>query len=505
MPGIHTNDCEKHLKTMWASQGAFANALEKISVFHSTGFRGIINCEIEFRYPVSVICGRNGTGKTTTLALAALGYHNNTTFTPHGFGRKYYTFTDFFHRGPHDADYTGVVIEWGYRQRQPLKIQKRSSKWMHYDRRPSKAVQYIATSRVIPAIERQVLKNHFRWDHAGTRKNALQSDYLNYLSRILGHQYTQAEEFGDASHHIRTCHRLGGYSSFNMGAGEDVLIELLGAIQTLPDNSLCIIEEIELGLHPEALRNLAKILLEISEKRRIQLIISTHSRDFLDSVPREARILLRRSGPELIPFYGPTTRFAMGEMGAEREKELIVYCEDIVAKIMIETALDADKRNRVEIVPIGSESSFAAMAKFHFADYAKRPCLFYWDGDMTEQTAEAAKKKLSDADRNLFHYAFLPAKLVPEKYLLTVLSEDCVDLAQRLNISNSNQVKEILESAKTIPDPHDIPHHIAQKVSLDEMTVRNAMVNSVKMLKSSDFQSISDNIQSILDGEKDGI
>src|ERR1700730_601810 len=58
--------------------------------------RGLTNLKLHFRYPITAISGRNGTGKSTILACVACGFHN----TAAGFktlNRKtpYYTFSDF--------------------------------------------------------------------------------------------------------------------------------------------------------------------------------------------------------------------------------------------------------------------------------------------------------------------------------------------------------------------------------------------------------------------------
>ena len=66
-----------------------------------------------------------------------------------------------------------------------------------------------------------------------------------------------------------------------MGAGEDAIIELLSYIQKMPKGSLCIIEEIELGIHPEALAALAEVIQEIAEKKEIhiQVLLLTACQD----------------------------------------------------------------------------------------------------------------------------------------------------------------------------------------------------------------------------------
>lgn len=498
MPGIHPNDCEKKLKAMWASQGAFANALRKITVFHPTGFRGFTKCEVDFCYPLTVICGKNGVGKSTLLGLTALAYHALKGFTPRGVKRPYYTFNNFFYRGPLDADYTGVTIQWEYRQRAPLKIKKKSKKWMNYEKRPQKAVQYIGTARVTSAMERQVLKSHFK-NTVSISGVGLTLEYLQYLSCILERNYTDAKEIQDAAYKIRTCHQKGKYSSFNMGAGEDVLIELLGTLQSMPNNSLCIIEEIELGLHPSALKNLARVLLEICKAKQIQFVISTHSRDFLDAVPREARILLTRSGSELKALPGPTTRFVMGEMGADRETEMSVYCEDDLAAGIIASALNSSIRSRIDIIPIGSKNAFPAMAEMHFASQARKKCLFYWDGDVKESEIQKNINKIPDAVRKQMQRFVLPGNVAPECYLLAVLLENPTGLAEQLNVEDVGRMHEILEMAQTGQNHHSIPYIIAKEVAESEDNVKNAMIRAAKKLRPDDFRVISENISSILD------
>jgi len=59
--------------------------------------RGLSDLKLQFRYPITAISGKNGTGKSTVLACVACGFHN----TSSGFrslNRRipYYTFSDFF-------------------------------------------------------------------------------------------------------------------------------------------------------------------------------------------------------------------------------------------------------------------------------------------------------------------------------------------------------------------------------------------------------------------------
>ena len=81
-------------------------------------------------------------------------------------------------------------------------------------------------------------------------------------------------------------------SQFHQGAGEDATLDLFKLLQTIPDQSLLIIDEVEASLHPSAQRRLIQYLLKLARIKKIQVILSTHSTHVLDEIPPEGRIML---------------------------------------------------------------------------------------------------------------------------------------------------------------------------------------------------------------------
>ncbi|MDM5117309.1 ATP-binding protein [Aeromonas hydrophila] len=53
--------------------------LREISLRMGT-MRGLTAFELEFTYPITAIAGKNGSGKSTILALACCAYHNDKSF-----------------------------------------------------------------------------------------------------------------------------------------------------------------------------------------------------------------------------------------------------------------------------------------------------------------------------------------------------------------------------------------------------------------------------------------
>ncbi|WP_414515032.1 AAA family ATPase [Nostoc sp. PCC 9305] len=76
-----------------------------------------------------------------------------------------------------------------------------------------------------------------------------------------------------------------------MSDGTLRFIAILTALLTRPEGSQLVIEEIDNGLHPSRAELLVRILREIGQKRKIDILITTHNPALLDAL-----------GPEIVPF-----------------------------------------------------------------------------------------------------------------------------------------------------------------------------------------------------------
>ena len=519
MPGTRLSKTEKDLLQLWKKSGNFPYpVLSEIHIEGNPGLRGIQKLDIKFDYPLTVICGKNGCNKTTILALAALGFHsppghcsiNARRNQKKGQNFNYYTFSDFFYKGLTDPDITGVKITWKYGGgKEPIKIEKSSKRWMHYERRYKRPVHYLGLIRTIPAIEQSVLRSHFKNQNIQRqRKKLLNAEYCQRLSDIMCRTYSSAEVISSSRYSLRT-YQLGNASpsSFNMGAGEDILIDLLYLLQESPEGSLIVIEEIEIGLHPEALIRLAKNLQEIILSKKLQIIVSTHSRYFIDSVPREARLLIQKAGDKHIITKKPTTRLAIGEISGQSEPELKIYCEDSFAALLIEHSLSASVRKRVQVIPVGTKAELPKQAAFHLLAGFGEHILLLWDGDVPKgEVNKWLQKNFNSVENSLYYrvnWDFIPGNEPPEKWVINKL--DCQEghekLAEELK-EDTAIAAQIISSLKALGNSKEISHELSSKANLSEEEATRIQIRVVSKLSSQPLKIIEEMVRIVLEGQK---
>jgi len=467
--------------------------------------RGLKKVTIDFRYPITAIAGRNGSCKTTVLALSACAFHNK----PNGFklsGRKqpYYTFSDFFVQTKEEAALGEIEIgceilhnKWKSKKLGAgwqCRIKKLNGRWNKYDSRVHRTVAFLGVERIVPHSERSVSKSYRGKFQSGT-DHGWEDNVREIVGRILETDYTLFSYRQHSRYRMPVVAKKDQkiYSGFNMGAGEHSLFELFSIINECPNGSLILIDEIELGLHEKAQENLIKELKEVCRKRKFQIICTTHSSRILECLPPEARIFLERTGVEIdiIPEISPA--YATGKLSGRPNVELDILVEDEAAKLILETVLDKELRSRTKILPIGSAAAVMRhlAARYKEANHKKgnivEVCVFL-DGDKSSKKAEqinqftkalenpTEQKESKDwVDKRLL---FIPGSEWPEAWILNPINrEPFYERFERELQMSIVEVDDLLDTALRA-GKHNEFYEAAKSLTLDKTVVASHLVKS---------------------------
>lgn len=503
MPGRRLSHVENRLARFWDNLPAqFPRPfLRQIRIEGGPGLRGIRALAIPFPYPLTVICGRNGVGKSTILGLAAVSakapqgwsvFWGNTRPRTNPNVRLEYSFNDFFHRRRGAPSLDGLILTWvSFIQGNDVEIREtpRNRRWIRVneagrlpqrERKPSREIDFIPMARILPASDLGVVRAAF-----DTEDNAviepLNAASIAALSFIMGRQYTAAETKFKRGLGLANCHSGSDYSGFDMGSGENSVISLLSRLQMIPTGGLVVIEEIELGLHAEAQVRLVEELLNICDRRRLQIICTTHSEVVLDAVPRRARVLIRKNGDEHEALVDVSTRFAVHEMTGQAQPELLAYTEDRLAAAIVQEAIPGAQWPRVKILDVGSNATLARQAVAHLRMAPNIKSVAIFDGDCTEaEVLQWIREERAERDLQP-DWLILPADgLAPEPWMIRelatadYLSEFCraLDCTQAIGLGH-------IQAMAAQRDHHDSGYTLSQRTGLSPDVARRLIVSSI--------------------------
>lgn len=393
---IKRHDLVKHLTDMWSNYYVQNDYLHKVEIVGQQTLRGIRDSGLEYRFPLTVLCGPNSTGKTTFLALSVLAFHDNKSQTLYYSRKGYFDFSYFFGFSEKEKHQAGICIKWTYTNNKTDTITKGQERWMRYiknngdPRRSKRGTEFVGLSRIVPAFEKRGYQKLF----AKIRRHmpiASPQELENYLTQIMAKPYQQPASY--VTTNSAGTHRLNDYkthTSFNAGAGEECLILILDILLSAKESSVIAIEEIEIGLHPATMKLLVDVMLEIIQKRKLQVIITTHSPEFLRVCPKESLVLAERSGEGIIFTHQPNIENAICSLSGSAEADLYIVCEDELAAYIIENLLTKKQRDIVNIKGYGGKNELISKADAIRRATGKK-IMIIWDGDAEDKLLNEAK------------------------------------------------------------------------------------------------------------------
>src|SRR5205085_4011386 len=153
----------------------------------------------------------------------------------------------------------------------------------------------------------------------------------------------------------------------------------------LPENSLLLVEEIENGLHPIAVRRLVEYLIDIADRKRMQILFTTHSDYALAPLPPEAiwaaidgKVQQGRLSIELL-------RVVSGRI----DKRLAIFVEDEFSKTWIEAVLRERLGEHLDEIGVYAVAGDGNAVRIHLGQMSNPAITFhslcFIDGDSRQK------------------------------------------------------------------------------------------------------------------------
>lgn len=177
------------------------------------------------------------------------------------------------------------------------------------------------------------------------------------------------------------------YSEANAGSGEVAVIQLVKGIEEAENNSLILLDEPEVSIHPGAQEKLKKYLLDVTKRKKLQIVISSHSPILLQDMPQEAiKLYVTNAQGHFEIKENVDYQEAFYDLADCVSNKKIIFCEDFAAKKLVDNVLERMNRKQyfdVEYNPGGEKTLVTKyLPTFITHDFFKEKVFLVLDGDM---------------------------------------------------------------------------------------------------------------------------
>lgn len=383
--------------------------------------------ELEFHLPgrgVHLLTGLNGSGKTSLLAaLFRIG-------SKHAFQKYYKTSTfesslDSFDssRIAYEINNKEVVYRYGGKRWRPTPS-KNSELFSEF---PYKDVKFVEANgkRIEPFADEIKVRSVLSvpTEVSSFMTHILKDDkwsnlkYVNTRRGVGSKAYLIPYKKGRQTYY---------YSEKNFSLGELCVLKLACSLSNIEDDSLILIDEIEMALHPQAQVRLLEKIHEISKSKNLTVLFSTHSATLIKNIKRKNIIFLKEESPKI--FKSKANVYpaqVLGEIAFDDEinADFIFFVEDKQAKILLEQMLGyytkVTNNNRTyiplyRVVPIGGFVQVIELLNISsqiFPNHVKR--FSFLDQDVETESLALARRENNQVLLNLFRNSGNKIKYLP--------------------------------------------------------------------------------------------
>lgn len=453
----------------------YGKYLLKISIEKARAFEGK---SITFDFPVTAIVGINGGGKTTVLGAAGCAYK---TIKPSRFFAKSGRFDSSMQNWKFEYEVIDKQIRKADTVRRSAKFasSKWSRTWKVDSNHKEREVAVFGVSRTVPANERPELNrcasNSFDVDPESIEE--ISSGVVNAVASILdkdisAFSFLRVDTRGRVTLLTGQTSAGDSYSEFHFGAGESSIIRMAIKLETISENSLILVEEIENGLHPVATVRMVEYLIDLAERRKIQVIFTTHSNDALKPLPDKAIWAVANGNL----YQGKLDISSLRAISGQIDSQLVVFVEDSFARMWVEEIVRSLPNVAMDAVSVHAMEGDGTAVTVHRSRQSDptsvtQPSVCLIDGDSKQQHSER-----EDIYRLLGQS--------PESYIYDNVTEKLDEVSGQLAIAllrpyeEEEKVANVVRSVRnTNRDPHLLYSQVGKKLGfIPETRVKEAFI-----------------------------
>lgn len=466
---LSPNEIQEELERV--RQNRYSQFVKRINLRH---VRGFIDKNVEFSYPVSAVIGTNGGGKSTIMGAAALAYKN---VKPGQFFPKSFVGD----RSMVDWSIEFELVDKATNPQQTISRTARftETKWRRDDF-PTRHVEYIEIQRTVPAGELTKFRKFIGRNAAEIVEEELSENTARYSSAVLdkdvsNYRVVHLQNAPDNKIYVGRSRGDISYSQFHFGAGEASIISTIDRIETAPDNALILIEEVENGLHPVAVRLFVQYLQSAARRKRLQVIFTTHSQDAIDQMPPQGIWASINSNT----FHGPLSIESLRAVTGEAPNERVVFVEDSFVQEWVQNALGRfgqDIYDTTKVYTAGGYPNVVTYTQYHNSNPTTQiPAVGLVDGDIYDPETDNPLPE---------HCAFLGGG-VPEATIFDFIYARRVDLSaiirQRCLLSafSEERIVSVMESVRNSQcDSHILFREMSERLNfVSSIHIQSGMID----------------------------
>lgn len=399
----------------------YSNYIKELSFIDCNGYTG----SVELTPGITVICGLNGAGKSSIVSSIKemLGLNESSVISKNKFNGQV-SAKIMINRQLYEISSNITAISCG----------------MSVDN-----CIYIDSDLAIESLK-YWNQNNIGELLEGIEENTFSKEELYELSNLVGKTYKEcvSYEIEDATelylpvffkvkdHEIE-------YDSIGMGIGEHFILYLYYVLENINNDSILIIEEPESYISVLSQQRLLDYIAKIISKKKISVILTTHSPHILKKVkPDNVIIISNRFGK--INFDLPNTiQDAKEHLGIEYYKTesnvATIFVEDNISRLFLDCILKEENpliSNIVDIVYVGGHTKISARLAFDDSEYMTHKLIGIYDDDVK------TKNDFNEDDLKWSHL-FLPIKECVEKEIIDFLGNEHneITMSTALNIQHS--------------------------------------------------------------------